>query len=218
MSDQNIRSGTVTAVRDQARHPDRVSIFIDEAFAFGVDRLVAAEHGLRPGVVLDEGAVAQLLAADEVSRAMSAALRLLAHRPRSRAEVATRLTRRAFSEAAIARAVDRLVELGYLDDEEFARYWVQNRVEHKPRGGRLLKQELRQKGVDAGTADLVIEGTGIDEEAAAIELARARAERLRGLDPAARRRRLAGFLRRRGYGWEVVRRALDEALGPEDEE
>ncbi|MBX6341002.1 MAG: RecX family transcriptional regulator, partial [Thermomicrobiaceae bacterium] len=207
MQTPNIRSGRITAIEDQVRDPERVSVFIEGAFAFGIDRVVAAQQGLHVDRVLSEAEVATLLAADEVARATNAALQFLAYRPRSTREVRDRLTRRGFSPEAVEATIAKLQGWRYLDDAEFARFWVENRAEHQPRGRRLLVQELRQKGVDVETARQAVDETELDELPAAVELARKRLPSLRGLDEPTRRRRLAAYLQRRGYDPGVVRPA-----------
>ena len=117
------------------------------------------------------------------------------------------------------RVLQRLVEGAYLDDEAFAAWWVRNRQRNRPRGRWALRQELLQRGVgsEAVAAALV----GVDDEQAARDLARRRAERYRGLDRDGLRHKLGGYLRRRGFGYDVVRTALEEAwhvLHPEGEE
>jgi regulatory protein len=107
----------------------------------------------------------------------------------------------------------------YLDDKGFAEFWVESRVEHSPRGRRALMSELRAKGVDREVAGEVIDSLDLDEEAAALELARKRLRSLSNLDPQTQKRRLSDYLARRGYGWDVVgpvlRRLLEENDGDE---
>jgi regulatory protein len=217
MDRENIRSGTVTRIDTQARDPERFNVFIEGEFAFSVDQLVAAEHDLHVGRQLTSAEIEGLLAADEASRATAASLQFLGYRPRSRAEVERRLARRGFSEAAVAVAIERLERWHYLDDDAFARAWIESRAEHQPRGRRLIQQELREKGVAREVVEQALEEIELDEYPAALELARKRARSLRGEAPLVRRRRLAGYLQRRGYGWDVVSRVLDALLGDEDD-
>lgn len=217
MAEENIRSGTITEIADQARDPERVSVFLDGQFAFGVAREIAAREGLFVGRSLSAAEVADLLRADEAARATNAALHFLGYRPRSEREVRDRLRRRGFSDEAIEAAVARLLDWRYLDDAEFARFWVENRAEHQPRGRRRLRAELRAKGVDADLVDQAIDEAGGDEFPAALALARKRVTSLRGLDPLVQRRRLAGFLQRRGYDWDIVRSVLDAVLGENED-
>ncbi|MFM9106325.1 MAG: regulatory protein RecX [Chloroflexota bacterium] len=209
--------GRITAIRAQVNDPDRASVLIDGEFAFGLPALAVAEERLAPGQDLDAGRIAALLAIDERARAASAALAFLAYRPRSGKEVRDRLRQKGFAPPAIDHAIARLESWRYLDDEEFARRWVENRTTHHPRGGRLIEQELRVKGVDRDIARGAVDGAAIDERAAAIEAAVDRARRLSGEEPAAARRKLAAWLARRGFGWDAVRPALDAALGPDED-
>ena len=106
--------------------------------------------------------------------------------------------------------VERLTRAGMLDDREFARYWVENRLQFKPRGVRALRYELRQKGVsDSTIADTLAD---VDEDAAARRAATAGARRLAHLQPADFRRRLGAYLARRGFSYAVVKPVVEEML------
>jgi regulatory protein len=211
------KPGRVTAIRPQVNDPDRVSVFIDGEFAFGLPAIAVFEEHLETGQDLDAERLTYLLAIDERARAATAALAFLAYRPRSEKEVRDRLRQKGYSPPAIDHAIGKLAGWRYLDDEEFARRWVENRTIHQPRGARLIEQELRTKGVERETAKRAVEEAEIDERAAALEVARDRARRLAGDDPAAARRKLAAYLARRGFGWDAVRPALDAVLGDERE-
>jgi regulatory protein len=211
----------ITEIRDQVRDPGRVSLFIDGEFRIGLDRRIVEERGLAVGKILTPDDLTTLETLEQVSRAFDRALRLLSFRPRSKSEVEIRLRRAGFDSAVIDKAMERLVESGYLDDREFARNWVETRLEHRPRGKRLLAAELRSKGVSRQVVDDALEGTDIDEREHAMQLARVRVARLGGLDADTRRRRLIGYLQRRGFGWDAVQhalRVLDESEAGGDDE
>jgi regulatory protein len=201
--------GTITALEGQARDPERVSVYLDGVFAFGLSRVLVVQHGLQVGQSLSERDVEELCAADEAERAVQASLRLLSVRPRSRRELRDRLRRKGFRQPAIEAAVDRLLRWGYLDDADFARQWIAQRQATRPRGRRLLEVELRAKGIDPEAVSEAVEAAGLDEETTALRVASKYRERLAGLDPLTRQRRLAGVLQRRGFDWEVIRRVLD---------
>lgn len=205
--------GTVTALKGQVRDPERVSVFIDEHFAFGIAAATAVAEGLRIGDTLNEARVAALVALDEAGRATGAAMNLLARRPRSTREIRDRLNQKGFAPPAVDAAITKLEGWNYLDDAEFARYWVENRESNRPRGRRLLEQELRHKGVDRDLARDAVDAAAPDEQSAALALARTKVRSYAALDPAVARRRLAGFLGRRGYGFDVIQPVLDRLLG-----
>jgi regulatory protein len=213
-----IEPGTVTGISARRRERGRFIIAINGAPAFTLSEEILFRSGIQVGDELDSATISRLLEEDEVVRATEAALHFLAYRARSEQEVRDRLKRGAFSPEAIEATITRLNDWRYLDDEDFARRWVESRARGKPRGQRLLQQELRQKGIDAETSRQVIAEADLDEVATATELARKRLGTMKGEDPIAIRRKISAYLARRGYGFDVVRKALEQATGaPLDE-
>ena len=212
-----VRAGRVTALRPTKRDPDRISVDLDGSFAFALPATLVGDERIEVGDLLDVDRVTALLAADQASRATEAALVFLSYRPRSEKEVRDRLRRGGYEPDAIEHAIGRLHEWRYLDDADFARRWVENRTAHRPRGKRLLQQELRHKGIDGEIARDAIDDADLDEPGAAEALARRRLPSYAGDEPAAIRRRLGAYLARRGYGYDVIRIALDRALGEADD-
>jgi regulatory protein len=134
-------------------------------------------------------------------------------RPRSTAEVRRRLEEAEVDPEAIEAAIARLTEQGYLNDAEFARFWVENRQRFRPKGEQALRQELRQAGVDSETIQQSLEG--LDTSEAAYAAARPRAERLRLLaqeDAQAFKQKLGNFLLRRGFNYDIVREITNQLL------
>src|SRR5207248_5546259 len=108
---------------------------------------------------------------DEQARAFEGALAFLSYRPRSEREVRARLQMKDVPPPIVESVIERLRRLRLVDDQEFARYWVEQRQTHRPRGARLLRQELRRKGVDADTTTDVLEQSGETEDP--VEIGRA---------------------------------------------
>lgn len=206
-------SGRVTAITAQEHDPERVNIFLDGVFALGLGLDLVLAEGLAVGDDLDEARVRSLKAADEVGKATMAALNLLARRPRSVREVRDRLRQKGYDVPTIDAAVAKLEGWRYVDDTDFARYWVENRAAHKPRGRRLLEQELRHKGVEREVVRETIDAAELDEFAAALELGRSKLRSYAGLEPPVVRRRLGAFLARRGYSFDIVKPVLEQLLG-----
>lgn len=162
--------------------------------------------GIREGDVFDRKARKSLDLEKYRQTAHEAALRLLSHRPRSEREMSQRLRQRRLPANVVQDEIERLRRAGLLDDEAFARAWVDDRQTSAPRGQRLLRSELLSRGVQNGIADEAVEP--VDDRAAALAVARGRARRLEGLDYQQFRKRLAGFLQRRGFGYEEVAHAV----------
>ena len=208
----------ITAIERQKRNPERVNLYLDGTFAMGLPLDAVADFGLRTGLTLTPMQIAELKVLDDTAKATDAAIRLLTARPRAVREIRDRLRRKEYDHETIERVIERLRDWRYIDDEAFARYWVENRESNRPRGRRLLEQELRLKGVERETVSHAIEDAEIDERAGALEIARAKLRSYRGEEEAVARRRLGGFLARRGYGYDVVKPVLDELFGEHEDE
>jgi regulatory protein len=207
----------VTALKVQKRNPNRVNVYLDGEFAFGLTRIVAA--WLYVGKELSDAEIQALQAQDTDEVAYLAALRLLSYRARSEAEIKTRLVKKGFAEAVIESALERLRQAHLLDDTQFAQAWVENQSNFRPRGRRALSMELRQKGIDESTIDQALEQAD-DEETLAYQAAEKHARRWAGLEWQEFRLKLSQFLARRGFSYgttiPVVRRIWEE-LRPSDD-
>ncbi|MFN2250477.1 MAG: RecX family transcriptional regulator [Anaerolineae bacterium] len=199
--------GTITALQRQRRRRDRVSVFIDDEYAFSLALEVAAT--LRRGQELTDADIERLTERDEYASALDRSMRYLSYRPRSRREIERYLDEREVPPPTRDAVLERLMDLGLVDDEAFAGWWVRNRSEHKPRGALALRSEL----VECGVPDRIIGGAlaGLDEDALATRLALAQGERYAGLPREQFDRRLGGYLSRRGFRYEAVRSALARA-------
>ncbi|NUS95294.1 MAG: recombination regulator RecX [Nocardia sp.] len=161
---------------------------------------------------------------ENLEQAKEACLRLLAVRARSRAELAQRLSAKGHAPEVIEQVLDRLVEVGLIDDADFARQWVQQRHGFSGKGRRALEQELRRKGVSQEDSAAALETVTVDDEyERATELVRRKLRTLpAGLDREKAIRRLVGMLARRGYGhsvaFTVVKAELDGPEGFTDED
>ncbi len=196
----------VTAIEKQ-RRGKRVNLFLDGRFALGLSLEAAAQASLRVGDEVDDERLQALRAEAGRADAMVTSLRLLSYRPRSEAELRQRLARRGAPPALVDSTIERLRELGLVDDAAFAQAWVDSRDRASPRGRRLLRQELLAKGVDSDTSRELLER--VDEPDAALRAASRRAASLRDLSYDEFRRRLGDFLRRRGFGFDTIRRTVD---------
>lgn len=198
---------TITLLQLSRRRKDRVHVHLDDEYAFSLPLELAVP--LRKGQELSAGEVAELQADAHYRHVLDRALHFLSYRPRSRAEVARYLAGKEVPAPMAERVLDHLTEVGFIDDAAFARWWVENRLRHRPRGPWALRQELAVRGVnEAVLADSL---AAIDEQALAATLALAEAPRYRGLDGATFKRRLAGFLQRRGFGADAVWAATNAA-------
>jgi regulatory protein len=197
----------ITAIEPQQKNPERVNIYLDGEFAFGLTSIVAA--WLKVGQDLGEEKIASLKAEDEREVTYQKALHFLSYRPRSSAEVRQNLQKRALSESLVEETVDRLQKAGLVNDEAFARAWVENRNIFRPSGKPALRMELRRKGLSDELVQSVLD-TQVDEESLALGAARKYARRLAGLEWPEFRQKLGGFLTRRGFSYAAIAPIVSE--------
>ncbi len=143
-----------------------------------------------------------------------AALKLLERTRRTRSDLERKLKDKGYVAAAIGPVISRLIEVGLVDDTEFARAWLAGRWGRRPSGWRRLQQELRSKGIadddiERAKSLLAERGTAPDEVESAAKLVAQARRRFAKLDPQKQRQRLYALLARRGYGADTIRRALD---------
>jgi regulatory protein len=200
-------AGTITALRAQAKDPQRVNVFVNGEFAIGVSLTTIAKEGLYVGRTLSDEEYARVERAEGSDKAVQVALRLLEARPRSIAEIRDRLRRKEFGDDAIEAAIERLSALDMLNDATFARFWVENRQACRPRGASVLRDELRRKGINRDVVETILsdeELTG-DEAGRALTLARAALRKYAGApNRMTFQRRMGGYLQRRGFGFDVI--------------
>lgn len=156
---------------------------------------------------------------DDPQVVLEAALRFLEARQRSTAEVRRRLGGAGYRADLVEGAIARLTDLGILDDEAFARAWIESRDRARPRGERALRRELVLKGIDREIADETLrtrttETPDADVEAARRLLARGARSLDRIADPRARRERAYALLARNGFDSEVATAVIDELAEP----
>lgn len=198
-------AGKITTLEVQKRNPDRVSVYLDGRFAFGLPAIVAAR--LARGQFLSDAEVAELQEEGAAEEAYNRALHFLSFRPRSRAEIEGYLEKRSVNAPQIEKIAARLERAGLLDDEAFAQYWVENRERFRPRGLRALRYELRNKGIRDDTIERAL--ASVDVSDSAYRSAGRKARQLRDMDRQTFFRKLVEHLARRGFSYDVARETAE---------
>ena len=190
----------ITAISAQKHKPNRVNIFLDGEFAFGLARITAA--WLKTGDVLSEEKLEKLQADDTRERAYQQALLYLSYRTRSEKEIRQNLRKHEIPDAIIEETLERLKNARLADDNQFAQMWVENRNTFHPRSKRALEIELRQKGLNNEAIQASL--SEVDEEALAYEAGLKRATRFKGQEWSEFRKKLSEFLARRGFSYSTI--------------
>lgn len=214
----------VTALTADPRRAGRVVVSLNGSVAGSLPVDMLGGHSLANGLELGGLALRSLVESMQRTVVLDKALDLLAVRSRSRRDLAIRLRRTEASADQVEWVLDRLAAQGLIDDAVYARQVARSRMQSGGVSRRRVESELRRKGV---SPDVVVKAivdvadeVELDEYPSALAAARRRLRSVAGLDPVVRRRRLYGFLARRGYESGVVHRVLKEVLShpAEDDE
>ena len=205
-----VKEKIVTKIEVQKRNPKRRSVFIDGKFALGVDEEVLYKSGWKKGESLTEQQIKKITKEERKKEAKDIALRFLSFRRRTERQVQEKLQKKGFDEKTIKATIDKLKEFDLINDLEFATAWVKDRLTYKPRGQKLLKQELWKKGIKKEIIEQATEELCQDEDKSALELLEKIKKRYKDLEPKVAKRRMFNFLLRRGFSYETTKRALSQ--------
>jgi len=198
----------ITALRVGRGRRKRVNVSLDSRFAFSLEADVAVKEGLQVGQELSAGQIEALARSDRCRRCLNAAVHYLSYRPRSEFELRERLHQRGFDGDSVEAALVKLKEQGLVDDMAFAQFWKDNRESFSPRSQWLTGLELRRKGVASNIIDQITDT--IDDEDSAYRAALSKARSLPTSDYQSFRRRLGGYLKRRGFGYRVINYTMEK--------
>jgi regulatory protein len=205
----------ITALKTQVRDKNRVNVSIDGKYRLSLDMLQLAEMGLRTGQEISEEELIKLEEESQFGKLYTRSLEYALTRPRSLREIKDYLyrktrdtrtqqgaVRKGVSVALTERVFDRLLSKGYLDDEKFARFWVENRNIRKGSSIRKLQSELSAKGVTREIIDSVLEGS---ERSDAEEILKIIAKKAQRYDD---QQKLVAYLARQGFRYDDIQEAL----------
>jgi regulatory protein len=158
---------------------------------------------------------------ERIEKYLSLVYRYLTIRNRSEKEIRDYLLKKNADPDIIDAIVGRLYEQKFLDDEAFARGWIRSRAMFRPRGKRMLQMELQQKGIDKELILKVLSEPNEDvpdELTQAKNLIQKRVEKLQGEPRQVIYQKVGAFLGRRGYGWDTIKKAIDQTIDKNKDE
>jgi regulatory protein len=208
----------VTRLERLRRKRNRYALYLDGSRACEISEAIAFQFRLGVGDALSPGELERLNRAEADASARDIALNFLSYRPRSSREILDHLRRKGIPPESAQAVIDRFTELRLVNDLEFARMFVRDRMSRKRTGTSLLRQQLSTKGIPGELVDQVLGEIVTDEgmAEAALLLVRKRLERSASacarLEPAQRRQRMLEYLLRRGFPFEIAQRAVRTAV------
>lgn len=205
----------ITGISAQVKDKNRVNIMVDNKYRFSLDVFQLVDLGIRVGNEYAEQELDDLEQESQFGKLYARALEYCLMRPHSAKEVRdylyrkTRDTRtkagdvkKGISAALTSRVYDRLVEKGYIDDEKFTRYWVENRNLTKGTSRRKLEAELRAKGVDSIIISSQLEETGRSDDTELLKIIAKKQKRYPD------QQKFMQYLARQGFSYDDIKQAL----------
>lgn len=154
---------------------------------------------------------------DLFERYYNRAIWYLSRRPRSEKEIRDKLVEKKAPPEIIEKVIQKLTQQKFLNDFEFTRWWIDQRSKFRPRSLRLLKLELKQKGISNEVLEIVLsdrtsEEIKVNDMDSARKLVEKKFPKYKGMERQVIYQKLGGFLARRGYSWDTIKAAIDEIM------
>ena len=202
----------ITSIEPQKNNNDRVNIYLDGNFAFGISIEILYKYGLEKDTEIDEEYIKNVLKAEERSKAINYALNFLNFKWRTEKEIRNKMLLKGYDEEIIQETISYLKEQKLIDDRRFAEGFVKDKINFNKLGKYRLKNELYNKGISGDIIDEVLSENCDDELERAMELGRKKLPSYKNDDKNAIYRKLGGFLQRKGYSYDCISKVMKELL------
>lgn len=193
----------ITSIKQQ-RNKNRVNVYLDDKFGFGIDLDNFVLLHLKVDQELTEEEIAEVVKKAEFQKTYDKLLRFAMVRPRSKKEVTDYFRRKKVHESMHEKLLEKLKHLELLDDAKFAKWWIDQRANFKPKPKRILIQELRIKGIGKEIIDEILGEEIVDEEKMARELLEKKAYKWRNLPARESRQKISQYLAGKGFSWDII--------------
>ncbi|OGM16583.1 hypothetical protein A2V56_04610, partial [Candidatus Woesebacteria bacterium RBG_19FT_COMBO_42_9] len=187
-----------------------VNVYLDDKFGFGIDLDNFVLLHLKVDQELTEKEIEEIVKKAEFQKTYDKLLRFAMVRPRSEKEITDYFRRKKVHESLQEKLLEKIKHLELIDDEKFAKWWVEQRLAFKPKSQRIMIYELRIKGIAKDIIDKVLGETVIDEEKMAQELLEKKAYRWKNFEPRIRRQKKSQYLAGKGFSWDVIEKVTGD--------
>ena len=197
----------ITSIKSQKKK-ERVNVYLDNKFGFGIDLENFVILGLKVDQEVTEIEIEKIVKKAEFQKTLDKLLRFATLRPRSEGEINNYLRRKKVHESMHSQLFDRLNHLELIDDEKFAKWWVEQRQAFRPKPKRILSNELRVKGINSEIIKKVVGEEEIDEEKMAKDLIEKRAYKWKNFEGFELKQKMSQYLAQKGFTWEIVEKVV----------
>ncbi|WP_026475887.1 RecX family transcriptional regulator [Alkaliphilus transvaalensis] len=199
----------ITSIEKQKKNLYRFNIYLDHQYAFSCNDELIVKLKLKTGNKIDESAITEIIYEDNFKEAFNKGLSYLALRSRSKQEVFTYLVQKGFDEEIVNKAIVRLRDYQFVNDEEYAKTYVKNRCQNQLKGKRLIRQELTKKGIEEKIIEGNLKSYSYEEELGnAIKIGQQFFMNKKSLPLNQIKQKLTNRLMSKGYDWTIITECL----------
>ncbi len=199
----------ITSAELQKNNKDRVNIFLDNKFAFGLDISIYHKYNLKKGMELDESFIETILKTEESNKALSYAASLLSKKDRTQKEIIDKMKDKGFDEEVINFVLDKLTEYNYIDDELYCEKYINDKIKLSKYGKNKIMTNLYAKGVSKEIISRkIVEIDNNLEDRKALELAQKKLGSLQKYDRLKIKAKLGNHLVSKGFDYDTVNKVI----------
>ncbi len=205
----------ITDLKEQVKDDTRVNVYINEKYVFSISKLDVAFYNLKVGEEITKKTYDEIFENVVLAKAKMTAMSYLSYKDRSRREVIRKLKEKGYSKEVTKQTLKFLISYGYINDLEFSKKYVKQRVGVKGYGKFKVVRELREKGISDEIIESVTENIVDKEEEMALTLGKKKARGL-DLEEYKDKQKLFAYLQRRGYSFEIIKRVIEKIKSSEE--
>lgn len=206
----------ITSIKQQ-KVKNRVNVYLDDKFGFGIDLDNFVLLHLKINQELADTEIEEIIRKAEFQKTFDKLLRFAMVRPRSEKEIKDYFKRKRTNELIHLQLIEKLKHFELLDDQKFAKWWVEQRQGFRPKPKRILNNELRIKGIKPDVIEQVLEEAKVDEEKMARDLIERKMYKWKNLEPRIAKQKMSQYLAGKGFSWDVIEGVVKKSVGDRSE-
>ncbi|MBP1926764.1 regulatory protein [Sedimentibacter acidaminivorans] len=203
----------ITKIEYQKNNKDRVNIYLDDKFEFGIDLYIMIKYSLSKNMELDDEFISEILVEEDKAKAYNYAISVLSRSPKSEKELRTKIIQKGYDIDIANIIIDKLKVNKYIDDEDYSDRFIHDKINISKYGKRKIKDALYNKGIDRQIIDEKLSLISMDDEISrAYVLGEKKLKSMINIESSKKYVKLSSFLVSRGFEYETVRKVVSKLL------
>lgn len=208
----------ITRIEYQKNNKDRVNIYLDDKFEFGIDLNIMIKYGLAKNMELDDEFISQILISEDKAKLYNYAISVLSRGSKSEKELKLKLSDKGYDDESINTAIEKLKANKYINDDDYCKKFINDKINISKYGKRRIKEALINKGIDRELIEKNISYVSQDDETKiAYALAEKKLKSLTDAEPIKKKMKISSFLLNKGFDYEIVNKISSKLLKVENE-